>query len=464
MPAHKFNPNVLREYDIRGTVGKTLSTADAFALGRAFGSIIVREGTAGKTACVGYDGRLTSPELEAAVVDGLRQSGVDVIRIGRGPTPLLYFAVFHLDAGAGVMVTGSHNPKDQNGFKLMLGKRAFYGKDITRIGAVAAAGDFTNGRGRVESRDIVPAYVDKLLGGYEPSDGARNLRVAWDPGNGAAGAVIAALTPRLPGKHVLLNEVIDGTFPSHHPDPAEEKNLAQLQAAVRDNKCDVGLAFDGDGDRLGVVDGSGAVVWSDQLLVLFAREVLQKSPGASIIADVKSSQVLYDEIRRLGGQPVMWRTGHALIKDKLADLKAPLAGELSGHIFFGDRYYGFDDALYAAVRLLALLAGSNASLGELIGALPKFANFPEVRVHCPDERKFAVVSELRDRLRASGASVVDIDGVRVSTPDGWWLVRASNTEGALVVRAEARDMAGLDRLRAALTRELAKSNVSFEAG
>ena len=461
MTAHRFNPIVLREYDIRGTVGKTLYVADAAALGRTFGSVLMREGGPDKRCCVGYDGRTTSPEFEAALVEGLASTGVDVIRVGLGPTPFLYFCVFHLGVGGGIMVTGSHNPKDQNGFKLMLGKKSFHGQDIARLGPLAARGNFAAGKGKIAGVRPMDAYLEALVAAYRPAESARALDVSWDPGNGAAGDVVRQLAKQLPGKHVLINDVIDGTFPAHHPDPTVEANLAQLQETVRKNKSDIGLAFDGDGDRLGVVDHQGNVVWADKLLALLAREVLAERPGATIIADVKSSQGLYDEIARLGGRPLMWRTGHALIKAKLFEIEAPLAGELSGHLFFADHYYGFDDAIYAAVRVLAMVARSGKRFADLVSTLPTFVSTPELRIHCAEERKFAVVAELLERMRAAGAKVSDIDGVRVTTAGGWWLVRASNTEAALVARAEGRDERALDSIKQLLADELRKSGVSL---
>jgi phosphomannomutase len=460
MAPHRFNPTILREYDIRGTVGKTLSAADAGAIGRAFGTIVQREGK-GTTVCVGYDGRVSSPELEAALVDGLTSTGVDVARIGRGPTPLLYYSVFHLNSAGGIMVTGSHNPGDQNGFKLVLGRKAFHGAAIAALGRLAAEGSFAQGEGRVTSTDVRPSYTDELVAAFRPARGSRKLTVAWDPGNGGAGEIVGSLAQRLPGKHIAMNTVIDGTFPAHHPDPAEEKNLRQIKDAVLANKCDIGLAFDGDGDRLGVVDDRARMVSADQILALLAREVLAARPGSIVVADVKSSQMLFDEVARLGGKPLMWRTGHALIKDKLAETKAPLAGELSGHLFFADRYYGYDDALYAAVRVLAVLVDAGQPLSAIVDALPRWSSTPEIRVHCAEERKFVLVDELRARLKQQGAEVIDIDGARVTTKDGWWLVRASNTEAALVVRAEGRDDAALARVRASLQRELKLSGASL---
>ncbi len=452
---HRFNPTVLREYDVRGVVGETLSADDAYALGRSFGTVVRRNN--GKTSCVGYDGRLTSPELEAAVVRGLADCGLEVWRIGLGPTPMLYFATLTLKADAGIMITGSHNPPTHNGFKMMLGKAAFFGAAIQELGEIAAAGAYATGAaGAVRERSVFDSYVERLTvaigdGGRPPG---RPLTVAWDAGNGAAGLAMVALTARLPGRHILLNETIDGRFPAHHPDPTVAENLVQLQAAVREHKCDLGVAFDGDADRLGAVDGSGRIVLADQMMVLFAREVLRERPGATIIADVKSSQVLFDEIARAGGKPLMWQTGHSLIKSKMIETGAPLAGEFAAHIFFADHYLGFDDALYAAVRLLGLVARSDESLAQMRDKLPSLVNTPEARFPCAENRKFAIIKEIKERLQAAGAVVNDIDGVRVQTADGWWLLRASNTQDLLVARCESTTAAGLEVLKRSLAEAL----------
>jgi phosphomannomutase len=453
--AHHFNPTILREYDIRGVVGKTLGASDARAIGRGFAPILRERG--GRRVAVAYDGRLSSPELESALVGGLAESGVDVVRVGLGPTPMLYYAAFTLDVDGGIMITGSHNPADYNGFKMVIQKKSFFGPDIQRLGQIAAAGDFAAGAGAVTTHSVFDAYVDRLLQDY---DGRDRLKIAWDAGNGATGDALVKLTAGLPGEHILLNQTIDGTFPAHHPDPTEPKNLVQLQAAVAEHRCDLGIAFDGDGDRIGVVDGKGRILWGDQLMVLLAEDVIKARRGATIIADVKASQVLFDEIARMGGTPLMWRTGHSLIKTKMAETGAPLAGEMSGHIFFGDRYYGYDDALYAAVRLLGILARGTTSLAALRDRLPAVVNTPELRFPCSDTRKFAVIEEVRDRVRKDGADMSDIDGVRVRTPDGWWLLRASNTQDVLVARAEARDEGGLDRLKALIVAQLAASGMT----
>ncbi len=454
---HDFDPTSLREYDIRGVVGRTLHPADAFAIGRCFGSVVARAG--GKRVAVGYDGRLSSPELAASLVDGLKASGMEVLRVGRGPTPMLYFAATTLNTDGAVMVTGSHNPPDYNGFKMMLGKRAFFGADIQKLGQMAAAGDVVEeAAGSDRAVDVADDYVARLVKDWDGGD--RKLRVVWDNANGAAGEVLTRLLKVLPGEHTVLNPEIDGRFPAHHPDPTIARNQEQLIAAVREQGADLGIGFDGDADRLGAVDGGGGILVGDQLMVVLARDVLRTHPGATIIADVKASQVLYDEIARAGGQPLMFKTGHSLIKAKMAETKAPFAGEMSGHIFYADRWYGFDDALYVAVRLMGIVARMDTTLEAVRKALPQVVNTPELRFDCDDTRKFAVVQEVAARLRAARADLNDIDGVRVLTPDGWWLLRPSNTQAVLVARAEARDEAGLERLKAALVEQLEASGLS----
>jgi len=453
---HTFDPTSLREYDIRGVVGRTVHPADAFAIGRCFGSVVARGG--GHVVAVGYDGRLSSPELAAALVDGLKASGMEVLRVGRGPTPMLYFAATTLGTDGAVMVTGSHNPPDYNGFKMMLGKRAFFGEDIQSLGRMAAAGDVVGeATGSDRAVDVADDYVARLVQDWDGGD--RKLRVVWDNANGAAGEVLTRLLKVLPGHHTVLNAEIDGRFPAHHPDPTIARNQEQLIAAVREQGADIGIGFDGDADRIGVVDGGGGILVGDQLMVVLARDVLRTHPGATIIADVKASQVLYDEIARAGGKPMMFKTGHSLIKAKMAEISAPFAGEMSGHIFYADRWYGFDDALYVAVRLLGIVARMDGTLEAVRQALPQVVNTPELRFDCDDTRKFVVVQEVAARLRAARADVNDIDGVRVLTPDGWWLLRASNTQAVLVARAEARDEAGLERLKAALVEQLLASGL-----
>ncbi|MBI1272468.1 MAG: phosphomannomutase [Alphaproteobacteria bacterium] len=463
MTKHTFHPSVLREYDIRGTVGKTLSEADAGALGRAFGTLVAKQG--GKTCAVGYDGRVSSPALEAALVEGLVSTGMQVVRVGLGPTPMLYFSTYHLKTDGGIMVTGSHNPPDYNGFKMMLSSHLpqggpVYGATIRQLGAMAAAGDFVTGAGSAKTADVREAYVARLLQDYTSS---ASLKVVWDAGNGAAGEILRMLTAKLPGTHTLLFEDIDGTFPNHHPDPTVAENLRDLQRKVAETGSDLGIGFDGDGDRIGAVDGQGRIVAGDQLLAIYASEILRTHPGATIISDVKASQTLFDEIGRMGGKPLMWKTGHSLIKAKMKETKSPLAGEMSGHIFFADKFYGFDDALYCAVRLVNLIGAGKTTLVALRDTLPAVVNTPEMRFQIDEARKFAAVDEIRDRLHKAGADMNDIDGVRVNTADGWWLLRASNTQDVLVARAEARDEAGLARLTDQIAEQLKQSGIAFPA-
>ncbi len=462
---HRFDPTALREYDIRGIVGKTLHPADAYAIGRCFGTIVARATAANTptvappTVAVGYDGRLSSPDLEPALVEGLKASGAAVIRVGLGPTPMLYFAATTLPTDGAIMVTGSHNPPDYNGFKMMLARKPFFGARITALGEQAAVGDvapLTTGTAR--NQDVSDAYVARIMQDWDGGD--RALTVVWDNGNGAAGDVLKKLVRHLPGHHTLLFDAIDGSFPNHHPDPTVPKNLAALVAAVQARHADLGIAFDGDADRIGVVDDTGEILFGDQLLVVLARDVLAHHPGATIISDVKASQVLFDEIARAGGTPLMWKTGHSLIKSKMAETGAPLAAEMSGHVFFADRWYGFDDALYAAIRLLGIVARMSTPLSAVIAALPRVRNTPELRFDCADTRKFAVIAEVAERLRAAHADVADTDGVRVRTADGWWLLRASNTQAVLVARAESGTSEGLERLKQSLAAQLEASGLA----
>jgi phosphomannomutase len=374
---------VLREYDIRGIVGETLSKADAEAVGRAFGTRIRAAG--GSRAALGRDGRLTSPELAEAVAHGLAACGLEVIDIGIVSTPMLYYAVFELPADGGVMVTGSHNPPSHNGFKMMLGLKAFFGEDIQKLGRLAAEGRFAEDEGRIETRNIRQDYADRVMRDYE--EAGRDLTIIWDSGNGSAGPATNEICMRLRARHFLLNVEVDGRFPAHHPDPTVAENLEQLIHEVRARKADVGIAFDGDGDRIGVVDETGRIIWGDQLIAILAEDVLARHPGATVIADVKASQVLFDRIAELGGKPLMWKSGHSLIKAKMAEEAAPLAGEMSGHIFFGDQWYGFDDALFAGVRLIRMLANSTQPLSAYRNRLPDMVNTPELRFDCPEESR-----------------------------------------------------------------------------
>ncbi|MEQ1495091.1 MAG: phosphomannomutase/phosphoglucomutase [Novosphingobium sp.] len=457
---HQFHPTVLREYDIRGIIGETLGEADAYAIGRGFATLLGRAG--GSRIAVGYDGRTSSPMLEAALVRGINDAGLDAVRVGMGPTPMLYYAEASAeDVQGGIQITGSHNPANYNGFKMVFLGRPFFGEDIKRLGTMAASGDWAEGQGGHEQRAVLTAYVARLVEGLTGIDRAAlgDLKIGWDAGNGAAGPALELLVKDLPGEHHLLFTQVDGTFPNHHPDPTEEKNLADLKALVAAKKLDFGVAFDGDGDRIGAIDGLGRVIWGDQLLMIYAEDLLRMLPGAAIIADVKASKALFERVSALGGRPTMWKTGHSLIKSKMKEIGAPLAGEMSGHVFFAHQYYGFDDALYAAVRLIAASSRLGKSVTQLRGEMPALVNTPELRFQVDEARKFAVVEEVRGRLSATGADVDATDGVRVSTTDGWWLLRASNTQDVLVARAESEDQAGLDRLLAQIDAQLAASGL-----
>ncbi len=453
MKNHTLHPSALREYDIRGIVGKTLHEDDAYAIGRSFGTILIRSG--GKRVAVGRDGRLSSPAMEAQLVSGLMDAGCDVVKIGLGPTPMLYYAEVTQDVDAGIQITGSHNPAEYNGFKMVLRSASFFGADILALGLIAANGDWETGRGSETTITVEDAYVENLLKGLDVAP----YRIGWDAGNGAAGRIIDKLVARLPGEHHTLFTDIDGTFPNHHPDPTEEKNLAHLKALVAEQKLDFGLAFDGDGDRIGAIDGQGRVIWGDQILSILAEPVLKALPGSTIIGDVKASQALYDRVEQLGGKPLMWKTGHSLIKTKMKETGAPLAGEMSGHIFFAHRWFGFDDAQYAALRLIEAVTQMGGSLTALKDAMPAMINTPELRFQVDETRKFAVIGEVLARLEASGADVDRTDGARVNTADGWWLLRASNTQDVLVARAEATSEAALERLLAQIDDQLEASGL-----
>lgn len=458
---YNFDPTILREYDIRGIIGETLGPDDARAIGRSFATLLREAG--GSKVAVGYDGRVSSPTLEHALIEGLTASGCDVIRVRMGPTPMLYYAEASAEeVHGGIQITGSHNPPNYNGFKMVFQGRPFFGEDIQRLGRVAAEGAWRDGTGTVEERAILDEYIERLLsglGGVEPATIER-LRVGWDAGNGAAGPALEALAARLPGEHHLLYTDVDGDFPNHHPDPTVEANLADLRTLVAEKDLDFGIAFDGDGDRIGAIDGEGRVIWGDQLLMIYAEDLLARLPNATVIADVKASRALFDHVAQHGGTPVMWKTGHSLIKSKMKETGAPLAGEMSGHVFFADDYYGYDDALYAGVRLLAASARLGRSVTELRGAMPAMVNTPEMRFQVDETRKFAAIDEVKARLADSPADVDGTDGVRVTTADGWWLLRASNTQDVLVARAESESEEGLARLIAQIDEQLALSGLA----
>ncbi|MFZ1742064.1 MAG: phosphomannomutase/phosphoglucomutase [Pontixanthobacter sp.] len=462
---HSFHSTVLREYDIRGIIGETLGPDDARAIGRGFATLLRRadglKGTKPKVA-VGYDGRVSSPMLELALVEGLNASGCDAVRVGMGPTPMLYYAAASAEeVDGGIQITGSHNPANYNGFKMVFQGRPFFGEDIVRIGRMAEAGDWDDGVGSFESRDIMDEYIERLLAPLAAFTGGEldRLRVGWDAGNGAAGPALELLAARLPGEHHLLFTEVDGNFPNHHPDPTVEANLEDLRALVAEKKLDFGVAFDGDGDRIGAIDGEGRVIWGDQLLMIYAEDLLARLPNAVIIADVKASRALFDHVTAHGGKPVMWKTGHSLIKSKMKETNSPLAGEMSGHVFFADEYYGYDDALYAGVRLITASANLGKSVTQLRSDMPQMINTPEMRFQVDESRKFAAIEEVAARIAASDAVADTTDGVRVTNNDGWWLLRASNTQDVLVARAESESEDGLARLLAQIDEQLTLSGL-----
>ena len=437
-------PGIFRQYDVRGIVGRDLTTEAARALGQAYAALLADRGVAG-TVAVGRDNRPSGPALRDALVSGLTASGVDVVDIDVVPTPLLYWSLHHLDVVGGIQITGSHNPPEYNGFKLSLEKTSLHGDEIQELYHRIQQGRFPSGRGAARSEPVIEPYIEDIVTRVGPL--SRPLHAVIDCGNGAGALVAPTLFHRLGGRQTELFCESDGTFPNHHPDPTVTENLQDLIVSVERERADLGIAFDGDADRIGIVDGEGEIIWGDRLLIIYARDVLARvGPGQPIIFDVKCSQALPQAITAAGGKPVMWKTGHSLIKDKMKELGAPIAGEMSGHMFFSEGFYGHDDALYAAARLLRILAHSGKSVRELLSDVPRYVSTPEIRVDCEDERKFAIVD---DAVRYFGSKfeVVDVDGARVLFGDGWGLIRASNTQPVLVLRFEARSEARLAEIR-----------------
>jgi phosphomannomutase/phosphoglucomutase len=433
--------NIFREYDIRGVVGQEILDEDVFTLGRAIGTYM--DGRGAKRLALGRDCRLSSDRFRDLLLEGLLSTGREVVDVGVCPTPLLYFAVWHYQADGGVMITASHNPPQYNGFKVLFGKTTIFGQEIQQIGRIAAGGRFSQGQGSARSEEIVGPYMDHVAGDIKL---AGPLKLAVDAGNGTAGPVAVPLMRRLGIEVIPLHCEMDGRFPNHEPDPTILENLADLRRTVKEQGLRCGVAYDGDSDRVGAVDEKGDPIWGDMLLAIFARSILPLEPGSTFIGEVKCSQNLYDDIRRQGGQAIMWKAGHSLIKQKMAETGAVLAGEMSGHMFFKHRWFGFDDAIYASLRLAELLSARPEPLSTWLADLPPVVNTPEIRVDCPDEIKFRVVEAVKERL-AKDYEVVDVDGVRVIMPQGWGLVRASNTQPALVLRFEAQSQARLEEIR-----------------
>lgn len=450
-----FYPTLLREYDMRGVIGETLSVRDAYWIGRVYGHIVKEEG--GVSVVVGRDGRLSSPDLQSTLITGLCEAGVDVYDVGISPTPMLYFAEYILPVNGAIMVTGSHNPPNHNGFKMSLNRKPFFGEAIQTFSQIVK-GDLSKGEGRVYIKDISSSYINRLLQDFKTKT---EFSIVWDPGNGSTCEILKDLIHKLPGKHVVLNEKIDGAFPSHPPDPSNPANLKELQEAVLNYKYDLGIAFDGDGDRMAAIDGKGRIFNGDQLFLLFASDLLKRQPDATIIADVKTSQGVFDRIAELKGNPLMWKTGHSHIKEKMRDSGALLAGEMSGHYFFKENYYGYDDGIYAAIKLIQILQESGLPLSDLYDSLPQLYSSPEIRIVCPSEQKFQIPLKIKESIKSQGGLYNDIDGIRVQTNEGWWLIRASNTQDVLVARCEGYTQKGLENMMFQLKESLEAEEISF---
>ena len=440
MKGHKFNKSIFRAYDIRGIVADTLSVQDAYYIGYNFAKKI-RAKFKSVNIVVGYDGRLSSPILEKSLIQGLFDNGANIIRIGLCPSPMLYFASIRLRAEGAIMITGSHNPSNYNGFKILTKEGSYFGKELLSLMKIKIMPLM---HGKIHYFDISNSYISNLVSAISFKN--NNLKVVWDPGNGSTGNIIKKLIKHIPGEHILINSDVDGTFPSHHPDPTEEKNLVEIKKTIKKYHADIGIAFDGDGDRIGIIDDKGRILSGDKILLIFAYDLLEKQK-ASVIGDVKCSQVLFDEIKRMGGNPIMSKTGHSHIKVNMKKYSAKLAGEMSGHIFFADKYYGFDDALYAAIRLLTLTA-NNIELDKFMSTLPETFVSPEIKVFCSDEIKFLTISNISKKVfeKYNSNEVITLDGLRVKNNHGWWLIRASNTEEALVVRFEGKSEKGKEEL------------------
>lgn len=452
-----MTPTIFREYDIRGRVPEELNRDTAYRLGQCFGAYYQSLGA--KRISLGRDCRLSSQELRLGVVQGMMDTGIDVIDAGMVPTPLLYFSLHHLDVDGGVQITGSHNPPEYNGFKICLGKTTIYGEEIQKLRRIGEKGSFPKGKGNTESEEVIEPYVEEILKRIRCGQVPR--KVVLDAGNGVAGLVAPELYRRMGVEVQKLFCEPDGRFPNHHPDPTLPENLKHLVEKVTGTSADLGIAFDGDADRIGVVDRKGKILWGDQLMIIFSRDLLKRHPGAKIIGEVKCSQALYDDIRKNGGIPIMWKAGHSLIKGKMKEEGALLAGEMSGHLFFAERYFGFDDAIYAGARLLEILTNENKDLQEFLAGVPTPVNTPEIRLDCPDDRKFQVVADLASEFKEE-YQVIDVDGARVVFNGGWGLIRASNTQPVLVLRFEAADQKTLQEIRKIFMEKLAEKGLGVQ--
>jgi phosphomannomutase/phosphoglucomutase len=437
-----MNPRIFREYDIRGLVDKDLSEEVVRSIGQGFATYVSRQNK--RKVVVGRDGRLSSPQFRDLLIQGMVGGGLEVVDIGLCPTPVFYFSLFHLDREGGVMITGSHNPPEFNGFKVCVGKETLHGEQIQELRRIIETQKFESANGSVIREEIIPEYQKYVTSNIRLQ---RKMKVVIDCGNGTAGLVAPKVLKDLGCEVIELYPEVDGRFPNHHPDPTVPENMKDVISKVKESEAEVGIGYDGDGDRIGAVDRLGNIVWGDQLMILFAREVLQRHPGAVIVSEVKCSQNLYDDIARHGGRGIMWKAGHSLLKSKMKEEKALLGGEMSGHIFFADRYFGYDDAIYASCRLLEILSQSKKGIPELLSDVPKTFSTPEIRVDCPDDRKFDLVERVKESFR-NEYPIAEVDGMRVLFPDGWGLVRASNTQPVLVMRFEAWSSERLKEIRA----------------
>ena len=454
-----FDPEVLREYDIRGIVGNNLNENTAYTIGRTFG-FVVKSRSSSSTIVTGFDGRLTSPKLHQALCEGLKQAGTKVIDVGMGPTPMIYFAHYHFNSDAAVMVTGSHNPSDYNGFKMVFNKHSFYADEIQNLQSIMKNEKLNIKEGSVIKHNIINEYVKRDLQNININN---KLKIAWDIGNGAMGIAIKEITSQLQNtNNILINEEVDGTFPNHHPDPTVPKNMEQLIRAVINYNCDIGFAFDGDGDRLGVVDNRGKIIWADQYMLILCSEIAELYDHPKIIMDVKCSKVFFDEAKKMNCDPIMARTGHSPIKEKMKELNSPLSGEMSGHICYADDFFGYDDAMYVALRLLRILGNQSRKLSDLIGEYPATYSTPETRFDVKEIRKFAIIDEIKERLLNIDGEVIDIDGIRVQNSLGWFLIRASNTQNQLTCRAEALSKENLLSLIKVIEEQLSLSGVNYK--
>jgi phosphomannomutase len=456
---HIFIKTVLKRYDVRGIAGKTLTDTDAYFMGKSYGTLLVKKYKR-KTCVMGYDGRSTSTAYADKLVKGLLESGINVTNIGLASTPMVYFAVQQLHKDAGIVVTASHNPPEYNGFKMLLDTEPIWGDDIQQLGDYAATGNFTNGKGQEEKQDVHQQYYQFLLEKLSLPP-AKHLKIVWDSGNGVMASIMGDMAKLLPGKHITICNTLDSTFPNHNPDPSVEKNMEMLKKAVVTNDCDFGVGFDGDGDRIGVVDNRGTFLYGDQLLAILARDFLKQNPGEKVMSEVKASKVLYDDIRAHGGVPIMWTAGHSSQKAKMKTDHIKLAGETSGHIFYGENH-NYDDALYAAIKLMNFIGSSPQKLSEILQQFPKTYSTPEIRVEVEDTKKFDLMREIIQRVRQKNRKFLDIDGVRVDTSDGWWLIRASNTLPELTTRCEALSQKGLKDCQKELADELAQSGLTIK--